>query len=384
MKAAGIIAEYNPFHNGHAFHLAKCAELTDRERVVAVMSGDYVQRGGPAIVGKSLRTEMALRSGVNVVLGLPAVFSLAGAERFAFAAVCSLDATNAVDSLCFGSEEPGMEKIEYAAELLISEPPEFKSALKERLDGGAGFATARHAAANRVAGTELPLRRPNEILAVEYVKALKKLKSPIRPFASPRIDASATEARESALNGRYDDLEHMMPGHCVEILKRAPRFTDIDDFSPFLHYALTMGVTYDVMEDSEGLLNRIKSASKSNYLISDVVRGAASKRYTDARIRRVIMYTILGVTREFFGRYGGRPPYLRVLGFNERGGDVLRAIVKGSSVPVVINVRKDLDRLRRENPAAADMLELDMRASELYAAASRAPGNEFKYEVVVV
>jgi len=386
MKIAGIIAEYNPFHNGHAYQINKCRELTGCDDIVAIMSGDYTQRGEPAIVNKYLRAEMALLNGVDIVIELPSIFSMASAEYFAFSSVYLLNATNSVDLLCFGSEETDIEKLSAAADVLLNESDDFKHIISTKLKSGMSFATARHEAANEVYVGTLPLRDPNSILGVEYIKALKKLESSIVPFAVQRTGAghdssnfsgcfaSASAIRNSAKIGHFYEIERVMPSNSLDLLKSASRLTDIDDFSPLLHYVLfsrTDQKLAEIFDMSEGLHNRIISAAKSIYLISDIVKQVKTKRYTYTKIQRVIMNIILNVTKPFFNEHSGKPPYIRVLGFNKDKEYLLREIVKNSSIPVVTNIK---------NPC--ELLKFDLKASELFNAMSKSPFSEYSRNIL--
>ena len=392
MKTAGIIAEYNPFHNGHAYHIDKCRELTGCDNIVAVMSGDFVQRGEPAILNKHIRTEAALMNGVDVVIELPVVFSMSSAEYFASAAVYLLNETNSVDALCFGSEETDVDTLSNAADVLLNETPAFKRIISEKLSEGTSFATARHEAANAAYGKVLPLREPNSILGVEYIKALKRLNSTIVPFAAPRTgaahdqptvgncSASASAIRTAAKSSRFVDIEETMPPESLRILKSAPHLTDIDDFSPLLHHVLfskTERELAEVFDMSEGLHNRIISASKSNYLISEIVRQVKTKRYTYTKIQRVIMNIILNVTKPFFNEYGGKPPYIRVLGFNRKKEWLLKEIANNASIPVVTNMNKTGSK-------TPPVHEFDIKVSELYNAVSQSPMSEYSRQLIKI
>ena len=336
---------------------------------------------------------MALKSGVDAVIELPPLFSLSSAEHFAFSSVYLLNATGIIDCICFGSEDTDFNKIMRAADILSNESEEFKTLLFEQLRLGKGYASARHHAANIISGEHLPLDMPNCILAVEYLKALKRLKSRMTPFVSPHLECdsnqykSASSIREAIFSGCFTASESCMPDECYQILRNSSAFTSINDFSLLLHQALITKTNHElseIFEVSEGIQNRIISAAQSHYHITEIIETAKTKRYTATRLQRVIMNTILGVTTNFFNKYSGKPPYIRLLGFNSQKEYLVRQIVKNATLPVITNVKKDYERLLKECPSAAEMLRFDMMASEIYGAASKSPVNEFQYQLVII
>lgn len=195
MKVVGIVAEYNPFHNGHRYHIEEARKCTGADFVVVVMSGDFVQRGEPAVIDKYHRTEMALSQGADLVLELPAAFACASAEYFATGAVSLLHALGCVDTLCFGSECGHLDLLEEIADLFIQEPSEYKEYLKTALKSGYSFPAARDEALKEYFAEDLVktaqiasvLSAPNNILGIEYIKALKVLGSSIRPVTITRM-----------------------------------------------------------------------------------------------------------------------------------------------------------------------------------------------------
>ncbi len=187
MKVTGIIAEYNPFHQGHAYHLARARELTGADRLLVVMGGNFMQRGEPAIVDKYARAEMALKNGADLVLELPAAAATGSAEYFAEGAVELLDVSGVVDALCFGSELGKLAPLEKAAALLLEEPEEYRQLLREELKRGKNFPEARETALSAFFPERELLSAPNNILAIEYLKALKRRKSSIEAVTIPRL-----------------------------------------------------------------------------------------------------------------------------------------------------------------------------------------------------
>ena len=269
MKTIGIIAEFNPFHNGHKYLIDHCKRALDADRVVIVMSGDYVQRGAPAITDKFTRTRMALNCGADLVLELPIYYSLGSAEYFAEGAVSILDSLGYVDYLCFGSESPNPKRLEYLADILNSEPALFKKTLEKRLKDGDSFPLARKKALDAVLvhnGEESSsdditdiLTTPNNILAIEYLRSLKRRKSPIKPFIIERIGQpyhsdttseipSASGLRALLLSNNTDSksmassiLKGMVPYEAAACFATAPgNLMHVNDFSDLIYYKLVM------------------------------------------------------------------------------------------------------------------------------------------------
>ena len=217
MKVTGIIAEYNPFHQGHAYHLARARELTGADRLLVVMGGNFMQRGEPAIVDKYARAEMALKNGADLVLELPAAAATGSAEYFAEGAVELLDASGVVDALCFGSELGKLAPLEKAAALLLEEPEEYRQLLREELKRGKNFPEAREIALSAFFPERELLSAPNNILAIEYLKALKRRKSSIEAVTIPRLGnyhgndsgqvPQGTDSSESVSSGAAPALE---------------------------------------------------------------------------------------------------------------------------------------------------------------------------------
>ena len=249
-RVLGLITEYNPFHNGHLYHLEKSKELCSADYVVCVMSGNFIQRGEPAIVNKWARAEMAVLAGADLVLELPVVYAMASAEFFAYAAIKTLDSIGITDCICFGSESGEIETLDKIAEILCKEPPLFRTLLKEHLAEGKSFPVSRQSALIKYMACSgqietagdigFILEQSNNILGIEYLKALKKLGSKIKPYTIKRIDneygaqnltgriSSATSIRKQfesnscAWNGTdFDsDVAQTMPSSSLNILKK--------------------------------------------------------------------------------------------------------------------------------------------------------------------
>lgn len=389
MRIVGIIAEYNPLHSGHQYHIRQAKKAADAEGVVCVLSSSFVQRGEPAFLRKHARALMALNSGADLVLELPAAFSCASAEYFSGAAVGLLNALGCVDVLSFGSEEGSLPPLLEAASLLASEPPDFKLKLKDALSSGLSFPAARQKAlsgflseaASRV------VESPNNILAVEYLKALKRLGSGITPstlrregqgYNDTRLGPSFSSATaiRSALMQTPSSLEAVkanMPEESFSILTReqAAGFGPVtwDHFETIVLHRLRTGTLSYLAElpyMGEGLHYRLKEASFKAVSIEELISLSASSRYPSARIRRILCALITGMTQEFLNelKENGYVRYLRVLGFNAKGREILAGTKKKAGLPFLI---RPADYKRLGDSLAIRLFEHEIHSTDTYA-----------------
>ncbi|MDO4552808.1 MAG: nucleotidyltransferase family protein [Bacillota bacterium] len=387
MKAAGIIAEYNPFHNGHRYHLEETRALTGAEAVVAVMSGDFTQRGEPAAWDKWHRARMAVDNGADLVLELPFVFACNHGEGFAAGGVGLLDRLGCVEWLSFGSESGSLEELEAAASFLAEEGPAFRQTLRECLDGGMSYPRAREAAL-RAAGKEKEaslLLLPNNILAVEYLKELRRRGSRMKAVTVPRKGgayndeageapyASAAACRRRLEAGEETAaLEDVLPPETIAVLGEALRWDE--DASRRLYamtaYRILTGreeELREILSAGEGLENRLKKAVTEEGCrdMRTLTALAGSKRYTAARIRRLLVHSLAGLTGEAWEELIREEIlYARVLGLSRTGARLLRHIKKTgcASVPVLTNVNKELS----PGEPAEKLLKYDILASRLW------------------
>lgn len=415
MKVLGIVAEYNPFHNGHLYHLQASRELSGAGCVVAVMSGNFTQRGEPALVDKWARTEMALKNGIDLVIELPLAYAMASAEFFAYGAVKLLDSLGAVDSLCFGSESGDLSALAEAASILGEEPHRYKLALKSSLSRGKSFPAARQEALSTYLKQEhgqdnlsSSLKNPNNILGIEYLKALRKLGSRIQPMTVGRAGSdyrsealsgkrsSATSIRNAIASMPWEEskkhLEETLPEPTLDILERefelgrGPVFPS--DFTlPLLSALRKMSVeeirNLPYME--EGLEYRVKQAAENTGTMEALLDAVCTRRYTGTRIRRILFSTLTGLSRSQFEAFqsGGGPSYIRVLGFNNTGRQLLAGVRETASLPVIT---KAADSKNSTNSELSAMLLLEAAASDQFVLSFRNPeyrksGTEFTRSV---
>ena len=396
MKVLGLITEYNPFHNGHKYHLEKSLEKAGCDIAVCVMSGNFIQRGQPALINKWARTEMALKNGVDLVIELPVYYALASAEFFAFGAIKILDSLGIIDSVCFGSECGDIESLKLIANILVEQPESFRTELAKYLSQGLSFPKARSLAlidffkgksvlnANSI---EQIIEQPNNILGIEYVKALTRLDSQITPFTIKRYGtghhsedqyeniSSATAIRKTLESNNCEALKQVVPQNVSDIIKaefkkgRGQVFTD--GFSAMIISQIRKSSPEDIqkiIDVSEGIENRIKNASQISGSISNLLNIIKTKRYTSTRLQRILFHILLGHTSDLFDKFNnnGGPQYARILGFSEKGKELLSQI----KMPLVTSPAaflKNCTDIQRE------MLEADILASDIYSLAYQMP-----------
>ncbi len=375
MLSAGIISEYNPFHLGHAALISR-TRLAGATHIAAVMSGNFVQRGEPAILSKWARTRQALENGVDLVVELPLPWALAGAEKFAFGGAALLNALG-VDWLSFGSECGNIDDLKKAAQALLS--PALRDAMQNELKSGTTFAKARQNAVCSLFDEETAqlLAEPNNILGIEYLKALAKLDSKITPFTIRRVGAAhdtksaecgiASASHIRSVIHSCGDYEVLMPRSSADILSSEVAAGNAPaGFAPVERAILAKLRTmsreeFSALPDiSEGLENRVYAAARKAGTLEEVYDLTKSKRYTHARIRRIVLSAFLGLTSSMSK---GAPPYLRVIGLNRRGAELLRYAKSNTNIPIITN---SSDILSLDNNAKS-MVELEGRAADLYA-----------------
>ena len=387
-KVLGIIAEYNPFHNGHLYHIKKSIEETGASSVICVMSGTFVQRGNTSIVDKWTKTKMALANGVDLVLELPTIYSVSSAENFAEGAIRLLDSLKIVDTISFGMEAKDIASLNNIANVLYTEPKEYTTILEHELRKGVSFPKARENAVmmylNDIKQYANILTGSNNILAIEYLKAIKKLKSKLNPIGIRRekvlyndeiiIDdfASATAIRKMIATGQFSDIQKVMPKSSYALLadelRKGHYVLDLSKFQKEIIYNLRKMSVEEIaqlVDVSEGLENAIKNAANSSNNLVDFVNIVKSKRYTQTRIQRILIYALLGITNSKMLAFKKAVPYARVLGFNENGKQLISQIAKkNKKVQIVTSVKKYMDESK--NKVLKEMLETDILATNVY------------------
>lgn len=367
MITAGVIAEFNPFHNGHKY-LIDTIKNNYADAVIAVMSGSFVQRGGPAVTDKWSRAAAALDAGADLVLELPVVWSMNTAQRFARGAVGILDACGVADIIAFGSETADKESIEKAARLAAFEPPEVSERIKRLMSGGISHPAARKTAFSE-AGCDVP-ELPNDILGVEYVRAICETRStlgfePIKRIGtghdSPEVSgdiASASELRRRLAAGESADAFTSMKELHVYDASRLD-VSIIGKLRECKEEYLS-----EINDVGEGLQNRFMRAAAECDTVDALCATVKAKRYTMSRIRRIAWSALLGLTRELCER---EPSYIRVLGMNRTGAALLKRMKGKAELPVIVKAAdyREADPVFAANVRAEDWFSLCAPLPEL-------------------
>lgn len=391
MNIVGLITEYNPFHNGHLYHIQEAKRVAKADAAVVIMSGNFVQRGAPAIMPKHLRAKSALLSGADLVLELPVCFATGSAEFFAMGAIVLLDSLGCVDSICFGSECGDSEILRKIAKILLEEPDDYKKALQNALRKGMSFPQARqhalqgyfinnHFDANALADV---LSQPNNILGIEYMKALYQRNSSMKAYSIRRIGAgyheseltekysSASAIRQSlAKDSLSESIYRQLPFAAQTIMKetfdmRYPVYAN--DFSLILKYKLlqeTKKSLTSYMDVSEDLANRIINLRNDFQSFDDFCDSLKTKDMTYARISRGLLHILLNIRTEHLANYkkNGYCHYAHILGFRKSSTELLSLLKGTSKVPLLTKLTQTEDL----SEAGCQMLLQDIFAGDLY------------------
>ncbi|MBB5354991.1 putative nucleotidyltransferase [Anoxybacillus mongoliensis] len=361
MKAVGIVVEYNPFHNGHLYHVQQTRKKTNADCVIAVMSSSFTQRGEPAIVPKWERARMALAGGVDLVVELPYSFAVQTAERFAHGAVSILDALFC-EQLCFGSEHGSIEPFIKTAQLLIYKKEQHNEKVKQYVRQGINYAKAYALALHDIGHDTLDVSQPNNILGLHYVKAMIEQRSNIKPETIQRIVAhyhdqtlpanqsiaSATSIRRF-LQSDHDDVARYVPHTTYDTLQTYRHtyttWHDWEKYFPLLKYRLlTMNVDdiQQIAEVEEGIEYRLKKAIIHATSFHDFLLAVKTKRYTWTRLQRICTHILTNVTKKEMEKAHENKDatYVRPLAMNETGRAYLQAVKKQMALPLVTSVKQ--------------------------------------------
>lgn len=441
MNIIGIIAEYNPFHNGHLYQIEEIRKRTNADYIVVAMSGNFVQRGTPAIVDKYCRTRMALSCGADLVVELPALWSTASAEDFASAGVSLFTKMGCVTGLCFGAETANLSLLQKIASVLCEEPIAFSEELSLQLKKGQSFPSARalallhyfsnYATSMTCTMEELQdiLNAPNNILAIEYLKAIKRFDSPLVPHLIQRkgagyhdtdieaANASATAIREfiqsqtpaavtascalnifsssiakKSSNIPWDKLKTSMPANALSLLEKENCYVTADDFSSILNYLLLLYTNTDSLANfsdcNVDIANRLSNNLPLFKSFTQFAEATKSKDVTYTRMSRILLHILLHFTKEDYlcFRKKGYTPYIRPLGFQKKSAGILSSIKKESSIPLLSKLADASSILDADS---LELLQKDIFAANLYeqiAAQKKmtTPRNEFSREIVIL
>lgn len=382
MNNIGIIAEYNPFHNGHKYQLEKLKEITKYDNAICVISGNFIQRGLPAIYDKWTRTKMALEAGFDLVVELPTYYALNSAEKFALGGVNILNNLGIINNICFGVENNDLDSLNDIANILVEEPKEYIKILKEELQKGISYAKSRENAIIKYTNNKKYgniLNSPNNILGIEYLKALKKLKSNMAPLLIKRhisnyndiiIESnicSATSIREVMENkdikNKEEILSKVVPNYTYNIMQNN-NITTLKDFEKEIIYSIrkmSIEELSQILEVNEGIQTRLKKYSFETNDIYQLVDLVKSKRFTQTKIQRILLHILLNMTENEFNYINKDNEYIRVLGFNKNGKKLLKYIAQNTTIPIITSVNKYIKQYGKNS-----LLEKDILSSNIY------------------
>lgn len=410
-KVLGVIAEYNPFHNGHLYHLKESKRITGADYTIAIISGNFTQRGSTSIVDKWSKTKMALDNGIDLVIELPVLYAISSAENFADGAIKILNSLGVVDYLSFGSECANISILSNIADILCDEPDLYRTLLSSELDNGISFPKARENALleylniNNILNDfnmedyKKALSSSNNILGIEYLKALKKYKSSIKPVCVKRsgsdynsVDipmssnlpslASATAIRELIKSKEYDRIKELVPistySILLDCLNNGCIVPDLYSFEKEIIYVLRKMSVKEIAnlpDVSEGLEFLIKKAANSCNSIDELLSAIKSKRYTVTRLQRILLYALLDISNgDMDISKMLKSTYVRVLGFNENGKNLVSEIMaQHPDMPLVTSVKKFSDNIL--DSSFKLLLNKDIFATDVYSIAF--DGNSF-------
>ena len=395
MAAAGIICEYNPFHEGHKYHIQKVRELTGADTIVAVMNGDFVQRGEPAVADKYIRTRMALSEGADMVFELPVRFGLSSAEDFAYGGILALHSLSFVDWFCFGSEGAPMRALEEAGSFFAEEPPAYQGRLGEFLREGYSFPAAREKAYAECTGRAEPaLFSPNNILGLEYMKSAMRLGTAMKPVIVSRqgMGYHETQVRKqenrflsaTAIRAKLREGELCgMPPKALEEFQNAPCYLQPEDFWQLCSYAIRD--KWDRLEQVKDISEDMANAFRKNWYgavsFEDFVGACKTKNLTMSRIKRCLFQTLLGIDKE--EEKEKSLPYIRLLGMTKEAAGYLRRV---SGTVVLGRLAKDMGQLGEQ---AQTKLQQDIRAADIYrsvamSVSGKVTSEEYKRPVIIM
>ena len=377
MKILGVIVEYNPFHNGHAYHLGKSVSMTNATHTIAVMSGDFVQRGEPALMDKWTRAKIAVDNGVDLVIELPLINAISSAEKFAFGSVSIFNQLGIVNDIVFGSESGDIDLVENIANYLVDENEEYKATLQCFLSKGLSFPTARDLALRELNINNKNFKS-NDTLGIEYIKAIKRLDSNIKYHALKRrhVDyhslnivntfASATGIRNKIREKDFLSVRSSVPVMTYNHISEYKNFLFIDDYYEILRYKiLSESNEYlsEIHEVAEGIENRIIDAMRKSTDMTTFLENVKTKRFTMTRIKRILLNILFDIKTKEVDEYDlFTPKYINILAADDKGLEILRLLKKNENLNIITN----LSKFTTEDPLLKRQLQLDLKASDLY------------------
>ncbi len=385
MKFCFIIAEYNPFHLGHLQHIRYIKEKLNAENVIVIMSGNFTQRGEPAILNKFTRAKEAVLSGADLVIELPTVFATANAETFALGAINVIKSLNLKGGLCFGVESGEKQDYINLASKLFDESEEFKKILKENLDKGYSLVKSKFETVKKLYKSQFDenlISLPNNILGLEYTKAILKNKCDMEIFPMKREGdhndtklkkgiTSAKSIRTAIKCGKLNKIKNSVPKTTYLDLKETP-YVSLDKIIMAVAISSSKQDLSKISDCTEGLENRIKEMLKESVELEDLIKKVCTKRYTESRIRRILTANLLKIDKTLVKQCLNKNLYAKVLAVNMNNKKIISEISKSSKIPLLTR-KSDLKNL---NDVAKKCFSIDELANDLYNVATNTKTNE--------
>ncbi|MCR4660880.1 MAG: nucleotidyltransferase family protein [Clostridia bacterium] len=391
MKATAIICEYNPFTNGHKAHIEQAKKDTNADLIICVMSGCFTQRGNPALLDKYDRAEIAIKSGADLVVELPLIYSISPADNFAYGALKIIKSIPAIDTISFGSECGDINLLTKCAEFFENEPFEYKELLNKYIHDGFSYPQSQTLALSELIQYDESysyitnvLDKPNNILAISYIKQMHKLGMNLNLHTIKRTSdfnstdtnlemPSATAIRNLFYSGRFQEIENIVPPECYTFLKYAKN--DLNTFYDLLLYKLksipadTLANYYDV-DKASGMHNRIKLATVNCSKYEDFLKSVKTKKYTESRIKRISLVALFDITQEMYDNIIDLPPYINVLALRkEKKKEILNEL---SSIKNVLLRYSDKDKVDKQ---LREYIKLDFVAQGILAIINKSNPN---------
>ncbi|MBE7084137.1 MAG: nucleotidyltransferase family protein [Clostridiales bacterium] len=384
MKICALIAEYNPFHNGHLKHIEYIKNQLDADRIIVLMSGNFTQRGEPALLNKYTRARHAILAGADLVIELPTVFATANAETFATGSINILNALGVVDGICFGVESGVKEEYTALASAMLNESKDFKKILKTKLEQGVSLAKAKFETVKEFYRTEFNsslIGSPNNILGLEYTKAILKNKSNIEIYPMLREGdhndsrlkkgiTSASSIRLTVKEGKKKKTKKCLPKYSFKDIKEYPFAFDKMIMTSVL--TTSEQKMSQIPDCTEGLENRIKALSKDNLSVDKLIEKVTTKRYPSSRIRRILISCLLDIDKNLVDECLECKLYAKILAVNEDSKDLISLLCEKSKIPVLTR-KSDVDKLKK---TAEKCFRKDVLANDLYSLATNQKLNE--------
>lgn len=384
MKVTGIIAEYNPMHNGHIYHLNKSKEITNCDFCIAIMSGSFTQNGNIAIYDKFQRAQIAIKSGIDLVIELPTIYANSSADSFAFGAINILNKLNIVDSICFGSECDNISLLNAVSDIFIQKDKEIWEEINKHLKDGISFATARTNALSKYLSNDqiYVISKPNNILGLQYIKNLKLLNSNIEPYLIKRESSdfneillnnndnnftSATSIRNSIKDNKIDILKKYIPTETYNLIKNNKATFNDDLFNIIKYKIVSNNLDYlqSIYEVTEGLENKIVKEINNSLNYEEFTKNIKSKRYQLSKIKRMLINILLNITKQDFNyAIKNKVGYAHILACSENGKLLLSEIAKKSDIDLITSLNNKV--LNNISEDTKKYLNYDILASNVH------------------